>query len=143
MHGQGLARCTECVRTYVHVHRISGAQHPRPTLPCRLSVHHLSGTHLRAVQVAGHSEGVGWVRDAGKPVIVNKAQIREAVDKSLARLQTDCIDLYQIHWPERWVPSFGKFKYDPSQRREDSVGFEEQLEGLQDIIKEGKVCTEA
>lgn len=70
---------------------------------------------------------------------MNKAQIQEAVDNSLARLQTDCIDLYQIHWPERYVPSFGAFKYDPSQRREDSVPFEEQLEAMQSIIDQGKV----
>ena len=40
--------------------------------------------------------------------------IAEAVDTSLARLQIDCIDLYQIHWPQRNVPMFGATEFDPA-----------------------------
>ena len=92
----------------------------------------------KAVQVAGHSERVSWVRDAGAPVVVNYEQMQEAIDKSLKRLQTDYVDLYQIHWPERYVPSFGQFKYDVSQRRE-AVPIREQLEGLKKLVDSGKV----
>lgn len=69
---------------------------------------------------------------------VTPDQIQEAVDKSLGRLCTDYVDLLQIHWPDRYVPLFGSGSFDASKRRE-AVPFEEQLRGLQNVIKQGKV----
>jgi aryl-alcohol dehydrogenase (NADP+) len=64
--------------------------------------------------------------------------IAEAVDTSLARLKVDCIDLYQIHWPQRNVPMFGATEFDPTQER-SGPGIEEQVEGLAAMIKAGKI----
>ena len=57
---------------------------------------------ILATKIAG--SGLPWVRDGGP---INAAAVVEAVDASLQRLQTDYIDLYQLHWPNRTTPHFG------------------------------------
>ncbi|KAM3197460.1 hypothetical protein ACQJBY_072869 [Aegilops geniculata] len=57
---------------------------------------------------------------------------------SLRRLGVDYIDLYQIHWPDRYVPMFGETDYDPS-RQYASIPMEEQLEALGKSIEAGKI----
>lgn len=64
-----------------------------------------------ATKVAGPSRGMPWVRE-GKGMTA--ADIVASCEASLRRLQTDVIDLYQIHWPERHVPAFGNLYYDPA-----------------------------
>ena len=64
-----------------------------------------------ATKVAGPSRGMPWVRE-GKGM--TSADIIASCEGSLRRLQTDVIDLYQIHWPERHVPAFGNLYYDPA-----------------------------
>ena len=60
---------------------------------------------------------------------IDEASISLALEGSLRRLQTDYIDLYQIHWPDRYVPNFGEWSYDPKKERE-TVSILEQMEAL-------------
>jgi aryl-alcohol dehydrogenase-like predicted oxidoreductase len=89
-----------------------------------------------ATKITAPGRGFGWVR--GGPKAIDRTSVRDAVDQSLKRLQTDHIDLYQIHWPDRYVPSFGTWAYDPAQER-STVPIETQLEALDDVVKAGKV----
>jgi aryl-alcohol dehydrogenase-like predicted oxidoreductase len=77
-----------------------------------------------------------WIRNGDTHV--SAKTIPWALDDSLKRLQTDWIDLYQIHWPERYVPSFGAWQFDPSQDRE-AVPIAEQVEAMAKAIKAGKI----
>lgn len=88
--------------------------------------------------MAGYSERIDWLRDAGAPTRVSRDQILESVDASLKRLGTDHVDLLQVHWPDRYVSLFGSGPYDITQRRE-YVGFEETLRALQEVVNSGKV----
>jgi len=88
-----------------------------------------------ATKVAGPSRGMPWIR-AGAGMTA--ADIAASCEGSLRRLQTDVIDLYQIHWPERNVPAFGAMYYDPSKER-SVTSIHEQLEALGRLVKAGKV----
>ena len=88
-----------------------------------------------ATKVAGPSRGMPWIRSGTG---MTAADIVASCDASLKRLQTDVIDLYQIHWPERHVPAFGAIYYDPA--KETSVTpIHEQLDALNGLVKAGKV----
>jgi aryl-alcohol dehydrogenase-like predicted oxidoreductase len=76
-----------------------------------------------ATKIAGPSRGFNWIRNGPR---VNREHIHAAIDASLRRLQTDYVDLYQIHWPDRYVPMFGATSYDVTQAR-DSTPIAEQL----------------
>jgi len=89
-----------------------------------------------ATKVAGPSRGMPWVRAGSRNLLPD--EIRQACDDSLARLRTDHIDLYQIHWPNRNVPTFGNLYFDPSQDR-DYTTIHEQLDALAGLVKAGKV----
>ena len=88
-----------------------------------------------ASKVAGPGRGMSWVREGTG---MTAADIIASCEKSLKRLQTDVIDLYQIHWPERHVPSFGNIYYDPSKER-SQTSILEQLEAFDRLVKQGKV----
>ncbi|MFG5779172.1 aldo/keto reductase [Comamonas sp. J-3] len=88
-----------------------------------------------ASKVAGPSRGMPWVRE-GKGMTA--ADIVASCDASLRRLQTDVIDLYQIHWPERHVPAFGNLYYDPKKETSETT-IREQLEALAGLVKAGKI----
>lgn len=88
-----------------------------------------------ATKVAGPSRGMPWVRE-GKGMTA--ADIVASCEGSLRRLQTDVIDLYQIHWPERHVPAFGNLYYDPA-KETSQTPIREQLEALAGLVKAGKV----
>jgi aryl-alcohol dehydrogenase-like predicted oxidoreductase len=64
-----------------------------------------------ATKVAGPSRGMPWVRDGADGPAAG--DIVQACDDSLRRLQTDVIDLYQIHWPNRNAACFGALYLDP------------------------------
>lgn len=89
-----------------------------------------------ATKVAGPSRGMGWVRN-GSPDLTG-ADIVAACNASLKRLQTDVIDLYQIHWPVRHVPSFGVQYFDPA-KDVPVTSIHDQLEALGTLVKAGKV----
>ena len=92
-----------------------------------------------ATKITGPARGMPWIRN-GTPQL--KAQdFEEACNDSLRRLQTDVIDLYQIHWPMRSVPIFGEIYFDPQKDDQDLLSVHEQLQALDKLIKAGKVRT--
>ncbi len=88
-----------------------------------------------ATKVAGPSRGMPWVREGGG---MTAKDIVASCEASLKRLQTDVIDLYQIHWPERNVPMFGGIYYDPKLER-TATSIHEQLEAFAQLVKAGKI----
>lgn len=88
-----------------------------------------------ASKVAGPSRGMPWVREGAG---MTAADIEASCHASLKRLRTDVIDLYQIHWPERHVPSFGSIYYEPSKEK-STTPIDEQLQALGGLVRSGKV----
>ena len=95
---------------------------------------------ILATKVTGRS-GMTWFREDGSSTALSPAQMREALEKSLKRLRTDYIDLYQLHWPDRDVTTFGSnptvYGHDPDGHPGRPI--EETLETLQTFMREGKV----
>ena len=89
-----------------------------------------------ATKICASAEWIPWVR--GGKVRLDRANIVTAVDASLKRLQTDHIDLYQLHWPERQSNYFGKLGYTP-QPDDDAIPLEETLSVLNDLVRAGNV----
>jgi len=89
-----------------------------------------------ASKIAGPGRPRQWMRPGA--MNIDRDNVKQAVADSLKRLKTDYIDLYQIHWPDRYVPHFGDVSYDPSQERE-TVAIAEQLEALGEMVKAGLV----
>lgn len=89
-----------------------------------------------ASKVVGANNASPYIRD-GKGRL-DRANIMAAVDGSLRRLQTDYIDLYQTHSPDRWVNAFGRqdYTHDPSR---DGAALDETLRALEELVKSGKV----
>ena len=89
-----------------------------------------------ATKVAGPSRNMDWIR--GGATDLRPEHIAQACDDSLRRLQTDCIDLYQIHWPNRNAAIFGGLYFDPA-KDQPQTSILEQLQALDLLVKAGKV----
>lgn len=92
--------------------------------------------YIVATKVLGAGRDFAWFREGKNRV--NRDEVTRAVEDSLRRLKTDVIDLYQIHWPDRYVSMFGGPDYDIESER-DAVPIAEQLEIFADLIRQGKI----
>ena len=92
---------------------------------------------ILASKVIGRSDHT-WFRDDGSRGELSRGQIEEAVNKSLRRLQTDYIDLYQLHWPDRPMPwGANPVIYRHEEGRSHPI--EEILESLDRMVQAGKI----
>ena len=89
-----------------------------------------------ATKLAGPARGMDWIRN-GSTQVTAKDMV-DSCEGSLKRLKTDVIDLYQIHWPVRYVPNFGMSYFDPA-KDVAVTSILEQLETLAGLVKAGKV----
>ncbi len=89
-----------------------------------------------ASKIAGPGNGIAHIRDG--QLRHNREHIVQALDASLARLQTDWIDVYQLHWPERSTNFFGKLGYQHTQD-ELITPLEDTLQALDEQVKAGKI----
>ncbi|GGY69051.1 NADP(H)-dependent aldo-keto reductase [Marinobacter zhanjiangensis] len=88
-----------------------------------------------ASKVAGPGNGLTYLRNGPR---LTRDHIREACETSLKRLQTDYIDLYQVHWPDRSTNFFGQLGY-RHRDNEDYTPIEETLGALHELVQEGKI----
>lgn len=93
-----------------------------------------------ASKVAGPGRvlGVSWLR--GAKTRLDRRNLEAALNDSLARLHTDYLDLYQLHWPDRSTNFFGRMGYEHHDD-EQSVPIEETLGVLSDLVRAGKIRT--
>ena len=91
---------------------------------------------ILASKIAGPDKRLTYLRDGKLPY--DAKNVRAAVDASLKRLQTDYIDLYQLHWPERSTNGAARLGYQ-HHADETFTPFAETLEALQEQIKAGKI----
>ena len=89
-----------------------------------------------ATKVVGPGDWISHIRNGPR---LNSKHIKTAVDTSLHRLQTDYIDLYQVHWPERDTNFFGKLGFQPAEEKHDEIEILETLQALGQIVESGKV----
>ena len=94
-----------------------------------------------ATKLAGPARGMDWIRHGSAQVTAK--DIVDSCEGSLKRLQTDAIDLYQIHWPVRYVPNFGLSYFEPAKDAKGGpvTSIHEQLQALAGLVKAGKVRT--
>lgn len=91
---------------------------------------------ILATKVKGRSAALA--HQAGQSRDLSRAQVLRAIDGSLRRLQTDYIDLYQLHWPDRRTNFFGQLGY-THDSEERSVPLRETLSALAEAVRAGKI----
>ena len=91
---------------------------------------------ILATKVAGRSP-MSWFRGEGTKL--DRENIETAVDASLERLQTEYIDLYQLHWPDRPMSMFGSGGIGYKHIDSESIPINETLEVLSDLVSSGKI----
>ena len=91
---------------------------------------------ILATKAAGPGRGMKWIRE-GK-LQFTPAHLRGALEASLKRLRTDYVDLYQLHWPDRNTPIFGKYHFNPDDER-NTVPLLETITALDEFVREGKI----
>ena len=96
----------------------------------------LRDKYILATKAAGPNPEFHYLRGGPR---FTRDQLMEAVDGSLRRLQTDCIDLYQLHWPDRYTNFFGQRGY--FHREQSETPIEETLRALQELVSAGKIRT--
>ena len=94
----------------------------------------LRDNYVLATKAAGPNPEFHYLRGGPR---FTRDQLIEAVNGSLRRLQTDCIDLYQLHWPDRYTNFFGQRGY--FHREQPETPIEETLRALEEIVQSGKV----
>ena len=92
-----------------------------------------------ADKIVGRSK-MEWFRDNGEPTRLNKKQIKFALERSLKNLNTDYIDLYQLHWPDRPINVFSGLEYQHKET-DDVIPILDTLSYLDEFVKEGKIRT--
>ena len=90
-----------------------------------------------ADKIVGRS-GMDWFRENSEQTRLNKSQISFALDRSLKDLDTDYIDLYQLHWPDRPINVFSGLEYVHKETEENNTILE-VIETLEESIKKGKI----
>ena len=91
---------------------------------------------ILATKITPPGKNRPWIR--GETNKLDRKNIELAINDSLKRLQTDYIDLYQIHWPERNANNFGQLNYTHTPER-DGTPIEETMNALDAMVKSGKV----
>ena len=92
---------------------------------------------ILASKITGRAD-IPWARKNGAPTRHTPAQIDEAIEGSLRRLQTDYLDLYQLHWPDRGIPAFGYHVYQDYDAN-DMTPLEDILGALARHVKKGNI----
>ncbi|MDP2089295.1 MAG: NADP(H)-dependent aldo-keto reductase [Flavobacteriaceae bacterium] len=89
-----------------------------------------------ATKIAGPNRAFSYIREE---LNFSKESVKAAIETSLTRLQTDYIDLYQLHWPERKTNYFGNLNYNHDESDQWFDNIAEIIESMNDCIKEGKI----